>query len=164
MNEDDEHRAGLQVVEHPLCEMLKLYCGQYNALREEHLDLQNLEFHRRYGLYLHVPASWPVLESMNYIVRNSRISKTVVIFSSATSYRKVFDLLENDVKYCSWHEIFTAMQLASTDIRHVQRVKTMLNDAELIIFVDPPTSLTDLLDQVRNYATGCLVILDKGSE
>ncbi len=146
---------------HPLTQLVELYCGQYDALREANLDLQPMLFHKRYGLAVHAPNTWNILSSMEQIVNSHTESNLVVIFGSTDSYRKMYGVLQDKVKYFSWHEIFTGMQTAATDVRYIQRSKQLLSDADITFFVDPP-SMPEVLDQVCGQTTNCLIVLSGG--
>lgn len=146
-----------------LFDLIKRYCEDYAVLRENNLDLSNVAFHRRYGLFLQVPASWALLEIAVSVLKSSEKPNNMVVFSSSSSYRYLYDTLPQDdtMQFLSWHEIFSAMHTASTDARYVQKIKLMLSSADLVLFVDPP-SITEVLDQVRGFVSGCLVVLSKG--
>ena len=147
---------------HPLTRVIGMYCDQYGLLREDNLDLPPLTFHKRYGLALDVPNSWNILASMEYVIDNLTGGlKIVVIFGSTESYRKIHNVLQDKVRYFSWHEIFTGIHTASTDIRYIQRVKQLLIDADFTFFVDPP-SLPEVMDQVCGQTVNCLVVLSGG--
>lgn len=150
--------------EHPLKSLLDLYISEYENDREEHLDLSSLQFHRTRGLTLTIPQRWPLLEVLNSILEESSSSKVVMIFSTAAAYRELFNVFDDRVEYISWYEIFTGMQVASTDIRHIQRIKTILSQADLTFFIDPPSSLHNVTDQVRGYTENCLVVIGRENE
>lgn len=147
----------------PLTQLISLYCSQYESLREDNLDLQPLAFHRRYGLSINVPHTWNILSSIHSVIVDSvcDTSNTVIIFGSSESYRKMYNVLKDMVKYFSWHEVFTGIHTASTDVRYIQRVKQLLGAATLTFFVDPPP-LPEVVDQVCGQTANCLVILSGG--
>lgn len=146
---------------HPLTQLVKMYCSQYEVLREENLDLQPMMFHKRYGLSIHVPRTWDILSTIEQVVESSVDSKIVIIFGSTDSYRKIYNVLQEKVQYFSWHEIFTGIHTATTDVRYIARSKALLSDADITFFVDPP-SMPEVLDQVCGQTTRCLVILAGG--
>jgi len=144
---------------HPLTEMIKLYCDQYSNLREENLDLEPVTFHRRFGLAIQTPHNWDVLGSIKFIVDNIPDSqKVVIIFGSTDSYRKMSESLHERIQYFSWHEIYTGIHTASTDHRYIQKAKQLLADADYTFFIDPP-SLPEVMDQVCGQTVNCLVVL-----
>lgn len=146
-----------------LTKMIELYCSQYDNLQEEHLDLQPLTFNKRYGLVVQAPHNWDVLLSVKCVVDKYalKVAKIVLIFGSTESYRKMYRVLEDKVQYFSWHEIFTAIHTASTDVRYIQRTKQLLAEADLTFFLDPP-SIPEVMDQVCGQTVNCLVVLSGG--
>lgn len=145
------------VAEHPLTQMISLYCQQYESLREANLDLGHQSFHRRFGLGVQAPDGWGVLDSVKHVIDGCKDKQVVVIFSSTKAYQLIRMKLGDDVKYISWHEIYTGMHVAHSDARYIQRVKGLL-DANLVFFIDPPM-IPEVLDQVRGQTTGGLVVL-----
>lgn len=149
---------------HPLTEMIKLYCHQYSDLREENLDLEPVTFHRRFGLAVQTPHNWDVLGSIKSVVDNIPGSqKVVIIFGSTDSYRTMNEALQSDtvpkkIQYFSWHEIFTGIHTASTDHRYIQKAKQLLAEADFTFFIDPP-SMPEVMDQVYGQTVNCLVVL-----
>lgn len=147
---------------HPLTQIVKMYCSQYEALREANLDLQPMMFHKRYGLAIRAPHTWNILSSIAQIVENFYDHRQiVVIFGSTESYRKMYDTLQEKVQYFSWHEIFTGIHTATTDVRYIKRSKQLLSDADITFFVDPP-SMPEVMDQVCGQTANCLVVLSGG--
>ena len=144
-------------------ELIIDYVKSQDAFHEENLDLSNRIFHREYGLTIHLPRSWSYLEVLLKVIQEVS-KKTLIIFPSTAAYRRLYEDLEparNLLTYISWHEIYTGMQMASSDVRYMQRAKTILSDAELTFFLDPPP-FPELIDQVRGHTNGCLVILSQG--
>lgn len=146
---------------HPLIRMVELYCSQYDALREDNLDLPPLTFHKRYGLVIRAPHTWDILSSITRVVNSTPDSKVVIIFGSTDAYRKMHAVLDERVRYFSWHEIFTGIHTASTDVRYIQKSKQLLSDADITFFVEPP-SLPEVMDQVCGQTANCLVVLSGG--
>lgn len=148
--------------EHPLTQMIKMYCDQYYDLREENLDLQPMTFHKRYGLNVCAPHNWNILASAKCAIEaQSTRPKIVIIFGSTISYHKIYKELQDGVQYLSWHEIFTGIHTAATDVRYFQRSKQLLSDAGLTFFLDPP-SIPEVMDQVCGQTVNCLVVLSGG--
>ncbi len=148
---------------HPLTNIIERYCDEYeNTLRENHLDLPNIAFHRTYGLSIQSPEIWNVLGSVKNIVDSfSEAHKIVIIFSSTVAYRKIHHLIEDRVQYLSWHEIFTGMHIVQQDVRYIQKSKQMLGEADLVFFLNPP-ALPEVLDQVKGQTSGALIVLSGG--
>jgi len=147
---------------HPLTSLIERYCNEYENLRETHLDLPSISFHRICGLNVQSPEGWNVLESVKSTIDSfSEAHKIVIIFSSTAAYRKIHSLLGDKTHYLSWHEIFTGMHIAQQDVRYIQRSKQILGDADLVFFLNPP-ALPEVLDQVRGQTSGALIILSGG--
>ena len=145
----------------PIYNLLESYCAQYNELRERNDDISNLAFHRGHGLCLQVPQEWSLLDAVVDITKSKRFKTVCIVYPTAVCFRDVDTLLDQAMtSYLSWHEVYTAMQMASSDIRHIKRVKSML-DVELVIGLDPP-ALDGIEDQVRGCVAGCLLILSQG--
>ena len=146
--------------EHPLTQLVELYCDEYPALREKYLDLPSLQFHRDFGLLVKAPETWPVYKAIEVAV--NKFTNTIIIYSAASSYRDLYEKFGDDVKYFSWHEVYTGMMIARSDVRSVHRIKGLLAEARLTIFLDPPNALPEVIDQVRGFSNGCLMVLSMG--
>ncbi len=152
------------IEDHPLTQMIRMYIEQYPDLREENLDLQPIAFHRRYGLSVQAPYKWDILSSVKHVVVDTPMAlhpRTVVIFGSTESYHKIYKELGESVRYLSWHEIFTGIHTAATDVRYFQKSKEMLAEANLTFFLDPP-AIPEIMDQVRGHTSNCLIVLSGG--
>lgn len=140
-------------------DLLKKYIKESRQNREENLDLNNLMFHQKYGLVMQLPHNW----SYNLLkIIQDTTEKTLIIFPSTAKYRILYEEIGEALTYISWHEIYTGMQMTPSDVRYIQRAKAILADAELTFFLDPPL-LPELIDQVRGYTNGCLVVLSIGN-
>lgn len=154
----------MRTISHPMGDLLFQYCREYQSLRDENLDLPNVEFHRRFGLSVHAPQSWPTVRigaALWERVKNT-MPKLVLIFSSTSSYQELHKYFGDSVEYCSWYEIYTAMQMSGSDVRHIHRTKKILSDASLVIFFDPPSAVSEVVDQVRSCVLGCLLLIAQG--
>lgn len=141
--------------------LILTYLAEYPYLRESHLDLSHLQFHKKYGLCLQCP--WNVLDILEDVVASYGSSQAIrpsilVLFSSTEAYKNIYTRVGDKVQYLSWHEIFTGMHIAQSDIRYIQRVKSSLTEVDLVIFLDPP-SIPEVIDQVRGQTANALVIL-----
>lgn len=147
-----------------LTAMIKQYICEYAELCEDNLDLPPLMFHKRYGLAIHVPQTWNALLSVEEIVKAPDFvtGSVVIIFGSTEAYRRIHDTLgDKNVQYFSWHEIFTGIHTASTDVRYIQRAIQLLTEADLTFFLDPP-AIPEVMDQVFGQTANCLIILSGG--
>lgn len=140
------------------------YCRSYEELRENNLSLEPIAFHRKYGLSVHIPANWDLIASLFSVVsgiNSESKKKIVVIFGSTVDYCRINEALGDLVQYFSWHEIFTGMHTAATDIRYIQRSKALLSEADFTFFIDPP-AVPEVMNQVCGQTHNCLVILAGG--
>ncbi len=152
----------MNIKHHPLTQLLMKYCEEYPDCKDQHLDLPNQAFHQQFGLAIQVPSSWPVLESMKHVLEANSFqrSKTAIIFSTIADYQNLHEAFGgDDIQYFSWHELFSGLHLANTDIRHIRKVKNMLTEASYVFFLDPPEAISTVLEHVRGFTNGCLVIL-----
>lgn len=147
---------------HPLTRTIQTYCEQYDTLREENLSLEPVMFHRRFGLVIKVPPTWNLLNSIQSVINTLAGKSIVVIFGSTDHYRAIHNVLGDSVNYFSWHEIFTAIHTASSDMRYIQRTKHLLAEADYTFFIDPP-SIPEVMDQVCGQTMNCLVVLSGGA-
>ncbi len=156
-----------------LCEYIK----EWRVQREENLDLNNQMFHRRYGLVIQLPNSWSYMNAIVRIMQGvepgsqesewpsiSETGKILIIFPSTAMYRTLDKEIGemSNLDYLSWQEIYTGMQMASNDVRYMQRTKIILGKAQLTLFLEPPP-LPELIDQVRGLTGGCLIVLSRGN-
>ena len=149
----------MEHTEHPLTKLISCYCGEYDRLKEANLDLSPIDFHRKCGLSIQCPHSWKIVDSIK-CVRDSFTSQrtVVIIFSSTSAYKILHSILGDSVQYFSWHEVFTGMHIARTDVRYINRVKTLLSQADITFFIDPP-AIPEVIDQVRGQAVNGLILL-----
>jgi len=152
---------------HPLLDMMLLYFDHFRETKESNEELDNLNFHRQFGLTLSVPDHWPLLDSIQNIIRHSVDSElrrvggdgTVVIYPSSRIYRDLYDN-EQDITYFSWQEFYVAMDRAGKDARELKRFRHLLENANLIIFCGAPIGIPEIVDQVRGFCEGCLIVLE----
>lgn len=147
-------------------ELLHEHIKNSHAQREENLDLNNLMFHRKYGMSIQLPSNWSYMDALLDVLNTSSQKKSLIIFPSTVMYHTIYKRVEDEglggnLSYVSWHEIYTGMQMTSSDVRHMQRTKALLMDSELTFFLDPPP-MVELVDQVRGHTNGCLMVLSRG--
>ncbi len=145
---------------HPMIDMLTLYHKSFEDLKRSNEEMGNLEFQKQYGLSLTPPSGWPFVKAIKSLVQVSMPGNVVIIYSSASMYRTIYDTIGNGkISYCSWHEIYVAMHTATIDQRAMKHFKDMIGSADLTIMVGAPFTFPDLIDQVRVYCESCLIIL-----
>lgn len=146
---------------HPLYDLLLSYYKDYHTYRELNEDLENNQFHIEHGLTIKVPSRWPLRGAIKHVVNSLGTEKLLVIYSTSNVYRDMQKAIGDRAEYISWHEIFSAMRLTSSDATLMRRVRTKLSEASLTFFVDAPTSIMDVLDQVRGFSNGCLIVIER---
>lgn len=153
-------------------DLLHQYIVENHRSREDNLDLNNLMFHRRFGLVVRLPHNWSYMDALIKTMKSSTASKILIIFPSTMMYHILYkavdestidgeEYIAHGLTYISWHEIYTGMQMTSSDVRYMQRAKAILANAELTFFIDPPP-LPELMDQIQGHTNGCLVVLSRG--
>lgn len=146
-------------VEHPLLFLLKQYCVDYRALRDANLELDNDRFHRKFGLSLGLPETWPILECINELYGTLRDHKVVVVFPTTSLYRELYTLLGNDVTYYSWHEIYTSVHLSSHDVRTWHQIRATLQEATYVFFIKALSAAPEVVSQIAANVNGCLITI-----
>lgn len=151
----------------PFTALLLHYYKEFWALKNSHEDESNLSFNQNYGLMVQPPKSYPVIESVVDLVYEAEREKgdsVVIIYPSTTVYREVADRVDKlkvdtPVHFFSWQEIYVAMDRSAKDVRAIGSVKERLADAGLVIFLGASQSYPDVIDQVRSFCTGCLIVI-----
>jgi uncharacterized protein YegP (UPF0339 family) len=83
----------------------------------------------------------------------------LIIYSDTANYRQIYEVLGNNAQYMAWTEIYTAMHRATEDVRLIQHVKDVISNAQLTIFMNAKAAARDVIEQVKKFADGCLIIL-----
>lgn len=152
------------IEDHPLTTLLHQYCVEYDNLRENNFELSNQNFHRKYGLIIHCPEHWEMIQSVHYVATECLSArKVVLIYSTTFMYRALYLLFGDSAQYFSWHEVNTGIQVVQTDSRYIGKIKGVLSDANLTFFLDPPVDVPHVLDHIRGWTPGNLVILSGGT-
>ncbi len=156
---------------HSIVEMLKTHWSEFAEQKEEHADLDPLTFNRKYGLYIDPPSTWPTIEAVvSTCFGASPEDSVLIIYPTTQSYKDVSKLFSwysenaqashpSNVSFISWHEIFSAMSRVSEDARILKRIKERLVDANLVFFLGASEAISDVINQVRGYCDGCLIII-----
>lgn len=149
---------------HPLTELLLFYYDNYRSLRREHEDLDNFVFHKQFGLLLGVPQDWPLIKSLARIISSSvnKSDEVVVIYPSTAAFKMIHGELSEDssIVFFAWQEMYVAINRANKDTRELQRFRGLLQQASLTIFLGPPDGVPEIVDHVRGFCEGCLIIVD----
>lgn len=156
--------TGQQALPNILCS----YFLESLNLREYNDDTSNLDFHRRYGLTLQVPEHWDVVSAATEVAAlahdaeggaQSGRKKVLIIYSNSLSYKTAYASIGEIASYISWHEIHTAMQISVSDPSYMRRVRDLIGSSHLTILFDPPSSLPEVLNQIRAETPGCLIAI-----
>lgn len=147
---------------HPLVHLLTFYYENW----EPEDDLPPLLFHQQHGLSIDVPIGWPYIEAIGVLVNKSLglvgdTEHVIIIYPTSKIYRKIDKELGENVQitYFSWHEIYVAMDLASSDQRELSHFMELLGRSALTIFVGAPAGFPEVTNQVRRMCPGRLIIL-----
>lgn len=147
---------------HPLQSLVVEYYRTFDQIKREHEELDSLSFHRQYGLAIGVPSHWPyaaaIADTCNLAISKEK-NKIAIIYGSTALYRELADILPTAVNYCSWQEIYVAMDRSGKDAREIKRFRSMLSECDLVFFCGAPVSIPEVWDQVRGFCDGCLIIL-----
>lgn len=141
------------------------YFSEIGALRQQKLDLDNVQFNSQYELRLKVPESWNVNEQLLYAIRESNInfSSMFVFYSDTQSYRKFYDMIEsesaNDVKFRSYFEFYAAIMNSSHDIRGQQAIVSEVGLASVVVVVDVTKCPDLVLNAIRQATDGRLILI-----
>lgn len=157
---------------HPLDELLKRYIDDFKDFKKNNEELDNIAFHRNYGLQIDPPVKWNVPASMKVAAEHAIINgfqNFVVVYSTTEVYNRAStemnkiqcdgSLYKMRVNYFSWHEFYSAAGRASEDMTYIRYLRNQLMDAEVVFFMGASTALNDVVDQIRASTTGCLILL-----
>lgn len=153
--------------DHPMIQLLLSYYEDSLRWKEQRQDLSPAGFNRDYGLTIQGPSEWPYNEAIKALAESAiqqRAASVVIIYSSTSQYDGISKFLEkNDVvthkvSYLSWQEIYSAMQLVNNDARLIQGVRDRLSNASLVLFMGAPSGVPEVVDQVRAFCDGCLIV------
>lgn len=145
--------------QHPFIKQMIFYYRQYDALREECQSLSSYSFQSQEGLRMDVPSSWPITQAIRATCDLVTKGAVLIIYSDTANYRQIYEVLGNNAQYMAWTEIYTAMHRATEDVRLIQHVKDVISNAQLTIFMNAKAAARDVIEQVKKFADGCLIIL-----
>ena len=150
-------------VDHPLLQLLKQYVNDVSKVRERHRDLNDLEFNTTYGLTIHAPAHWPVIESVQDLLEywQGFCDKFLIIYPSTSVYTSVSqDLNVPNVSYFAWHEMYVAMIRSSQDTRFIRDLRSRIEESKMVIFLGFSEAMPEVIDQIRGLCRECLILLE----
>ena len=150
---------GQDKTQHPLSMVLLYYYTNFLPIKQANEDLNNITFHKTFGLYIDCPTNWPYISAVKNTVELAAGKLVTLVYSSTRMYKDLYESLGDDVKYISWHEINTAMSRVSEDTRYLNQIKEQLIQSGLIVFMVASQSLVNVIDLVRMSSDNCLIIL-----
>lgn len=150
----------------PLQNLLQLYCSQYKSLRESNEDLDNLNFHRHFGLSIGVPSTWHLVPALcSLAMEENERGDVVIIYPSTTMYHEFYSELlhkhgsTSEFTFFSWQELYVSMDRAGKDSRELYRFRNMLQTAVLTLLVGAPLGIPEIENQVMGFCEGCLIVV-----
>ena len=92
-----------------------------DKLRDDNVDVGNIEFHLVNELRVKVPSSWNSIKNLIEAINNT---SCFVFYSDTNSYRSFHDLAgENErIGYSSFYELHYAIIHSAEDIRFQQKI------------------------------------------
>jgi len=156
---DENINTGISEVreDHPMIDLLTFYYRNFDSLKSAHVDMSNIDFQREYGITLIPPSGWPYVAAIKSIVEESARRETVIVYSDAQMYTKLYEEIGNgEVSYCSWYEIYHAVNNVQSNPSPMRHFKDLLSSANLVIIIGSPAGL---LDQIRGHCEQCLIVL-----
>lgn len=157
MNSETMKTLGNQAV----IAVVKEYCRQYPALRQEHESLSNFDFQRDCGLRIKVPQRWCVDEVIQPMLSYG-FKTTTIIYHSAADYDRLAGSIGDvsNVSFISWHEIYFAIYNKSRDTRPLMRVNSLLSSGGLVVVTSSSFIEQEVMFHIQTFCDGCLVALD----
>lgn len=167
MPETDASIKAEDMNNHPMIQLLLAHYRDSVHWKEQRQDLSPASFNREFGLTIQGPSEWPYKEAIKAVTEaaiETRAHNVVIIYGSTAQYDAISKFLESGgintsyVSYLSWQEIYSAMQLVNNDARLIQGIRDKLSEANLVFFVGAPVAVPEIIDQVRAFCDGCLII------
>ena len=144
---------------HPLFELLNLYMHDYKSNRANNDHLNNLMFHRNFGLYLDGPVNWPHLQSVKRIIEEwGYAGKVMVVYNVTADYKRAYEFLNDDAQYLAWHEMYYAINTVNQDSRPIKRIRENVSNAELTVCIGVSHAPSEVIEHIRTYSDNCLIL------
>ena len=138
--------------------MFEKYLNEINALREENVDINNIDFHRKNELWIKVP--WNATESL---IRTLLDKRTFVFYSNTASYNSFYQLLGSDAHdqftFTSFYEFHHAIISSQEDIRSQQQIKSEMASASVVVVLDVERCPNVVLNAIRQFTNDCLILI-----
>jgi len=164
--------AGSNIVEHELHGILAAFIRTFPDNKESNLSLSNTEFHDSYGLEMKVPSHWPLLDAIVSVINEftqvpavrkpgSENKKVILFYPTVDVYNQVSPQIDSSVEinYVLRADMFMAVYQASEDARTIQRLNEEIKRADLIVWYGSPTRSPNVVDYVKRFCSGCLLVV-----
>ena len=152
-------------------ELFSNYLKDIQKIREESIDLSNVEFHYKNELRIKLPVIWNTEESLIETIK--KISGNIFVFYSDTScYRSFYGMCDNILgnskvtNFVSFYELHSAITNSTQDIRPQQRIARMVGESSIVIVLDIDTceriASNVVLNAIRQFTNGSLILIGWG--
>ena len=173
MSEADEYPT---VVADLMRSLIFKYNEDWKNLKDEDPSLGNLDFNKKYGLWLNVPnndasmdpkqESWTkCLEDAVLSLADKESNEVAIIYPAGEDYNRLRSTLEirkhgtHNIKFMGWSEIFVAIH-SPGNTGGLDKVRKLLQDSALVLVVGASQTATDVLDHIQLYTMGCLICIN----
>ena len=149
--------------------LFKRYLDDIKAIKNENIDLNNLDFHCKFELIIKAPESWNLFwELCNAILEGNPEfyrESMCVFYSDTDCYRKAvksldFEEEDKDIKLLSYYELHSAIATSSHDVRPQKRIQGFLSSSNVVIVLSASQCPDIVLNAIRRFTSGALILLD----
>lgn len=160
-----------------LTEIFQQYYKDFQHIKDNNLDLSNVEFNRNYALLLSVPPEWDVdscvidfingsLDSLlygaeiNVVYDDFHGSDRIDLFKSKIQTEIEGDVgLHLSVSYINKSTLFEAIHRVRDNADVIQNLRKKLSEADLTIVLDWRSLDVVVKEHIEAYCTGCLIMV-----
>ena len=149
---------------HVLTNLLTQYVIDFKQFKSNHVDKDNISFNNSHGLLIQPPVQWPLDEAIIQAVNQGDFQNIAVIYPSTKIYNEISNVLHNtkkEIEYFSWHEMYSAMNRISEDVRYLKTLKNILSKSDLVLFIGPNGVPSDVVNQITVSCSGCFIRIIK---
>ena len=148
-------------------DLLVQYFNNATQFRNDHIDSDNVSFHRENELKIKVPKSWDVhSRCIEALLESKSRNNVYVLYSGTPCYANFHGLVEqisknaDYFKYCSFFELQCAIMNSHEDIRLQQRITQEIANSTIVVVLDAGGCTQAVLQAVRQYTNGSLVLIE----